>query len=65
MIPHAFQSFAQEARITLHVDCIRGENDHHRAESAFKALAVAMREATARRAGAGAGEMISTKGVLY
>ena len=30
MIPHVLQSFAQNARITLHVDCLRGENDHHR-----------------------------------
>ncbi|EHK20047.1 uncharacterized protein TRIVIDRAFT_26720, partial [Trichoderma virens Gv29-8] len=43
MIPHCLQSFAQAARITLHVDCLRGDNDHHRAESAFKALAVAVR----------------------
>lgn len=67
MITHAFQSFAQEARITLHVDCLRGENDHHRAESAFKALAVACRMATSRRDpnGRSEGEMMSTKGVLY
>ena len=30
MIPHVFHSFAMAARITLHVDCIRGMNDHHR-----------------------------------
>lgn len=30
MIPHVLQSFAQNAGITLHVDCLRGENDHHR-----------------------------------
>ena len=64
MFPHGLQSFAQEARVTLHVDCIRGDNDHHRAESAFKALAGAIRMATSRREGA-SGEMMSTKGVLY
>ncbi|KAF2175289.1 IGPD-domain-containing protein [Zopfia rhizophila CBS 207.26] len=64
MIPHCMQSFAQNAGVTLHVDCIRGENDHHRAESAFKALAVAIRMATSRVAGR-EGEVMSTKGVLY
>lgn len=65
MLTHGLMSFAQEARVTLHVDCLRGDNDHHRAESAFKALAVAVREATSRRLGGGSGEMMSTKGVLY
>ena len=50
MVPHCLRSFAAAARITLHVDCLRGENDHHRAESAFKALALALRAAAARRA---------------
>ncbi|KAK7911371.1 IGPD-domain-containing protein [Apiospora marii] len=63
MIPHCLQSFAQGARITLHVDCLRGFNDHHRAESAFKALAVAVRMATSRVAGK-EGEVPSTKGTL-
>lgn len=36
MIPHCMASFAQAARVTMHVDCLRGDNDHHRAESAFK-----------------------------
>ncbi|KAK8058329.1 IGPD-domain-containing protein [Apiospora phragmitis] len=63
MIPHCLQSFAQGARITLHVDCLRGFNDHHRAESAFKALAVAVRVATSRVAGK-EGEVPSTKGTL-
>ncbi|KAI0122810.1 imidazoleglycerol-phosphate dehydratase [Xylariales sp. AK1849] len=63
MIPHCLQSFAQGARITMHVDCIRGFNDHHRAESAFKALAVAIRIATSRVAGK-EGEVPSTKGTL-
>ena len=63
MLPHCLQSFAQAARITLHVDCIRGDNDHHRAESAFKALAVAIKQATARVKGK-EGEVPSTKGTL-
>lgn len=63
MIPHCLQSFAQGASITLHVDCLRGENDHHRAESAFKALAVALRKACAYTGREG--EVPSTKGVLF
>lgn len=63
MIPHCLESFAQAARITLHVDCIRGFNDHHRSESAFKALAVAMRQAISKVAGK-EGEVPSTKGTL-
>lgn len=64
MIPHCMASFAQNAGVTLHVDCLRGDNDHHRAESAFKALAVAIRMATTKMAGR-EGEVMSTKGVLY
>jgi imidazoleglycerol-phosphate dehydratase len=63
MIPHCLQSFAQAARATIHVDCLRGDNDHHRAESAFKALAVAIRQATSRVFGR-EGEVPSTKGTL-
>lgn len=46
-----FESFAQEAGITLHVDCLKGRNDHHRAESAFKATALALRGAIRRTGG--------------
>ena len=56
-----FVSFAQEAGITLHVDLIKGRNDHHKAESAFKAVALALRAACVRTGG---GEVPSTKGVL-
>ncbi|KAF4511117.1 hypothetical protein G6O67_002943 [Ophiocordyceps sinensis] len=63
MVPHCLQSFAQAARITMHVDCLRGDNDHHRAESAFKALAIAIRLATSRVQGK-EGEVPSTKGTL-
>ncbi|EGE84957.1 hypothetical protein RJZ56_006243 [Blastomyces dermatitidis] len=67
MIPHALESFAQAAGVTLHVGCVYGDNDHHRAESAFKAVAVATREACRRRVEGevgGGGEVGSTKGVL-
>lgn len=61
MIPHFLESFAQAAGITIHIDCLRGFNDHHRSETAFKALAVALREATFLT---GRNEVPSTKGVL-
>jgi len=61
MIPHVFHSFAMAAGVTLHVDCLRGDNDHHRAESAFKALALAIKEAITRT---GLNDVPSTKGVL-
>lgn len=65
MITHGLHSFAQAANVTLHITCVYGDNDHHRAESAFKALAVAVRAACARRVeGAGVGDVVSTKGVL-
>ncbi|KAF9298366.1 Imidazoleglycerol-phosphate dehydratase [Linnemannia elongata] len=61
MIPHVMESFAQAGGITLHVDVIKGFNDHHRAESAFKALAVALKNAIERT---GTNDVPSTKGVL-
>jgi len=60
-IAHVFTSLAMASRSSLHVDLIRGENDHHRAEAAFKALALALRQAVARD---GTADMPSTKGVL-
>src|SRR5437867_5363904 len=38
-IPHVLRSLASAGRLTLHVDVLKGENDHHRAEAAFKATA--------------------------
>jgi imidazoleglycerol-phosphate dehydratase len=58
-----FQAFAQSARITLHVENLYGENNHHIVESCFKGLARALRQAIEidpRRAG----EVPSTKGTL-
>ncbi len=40
-----FQAFAMNAGITLHVENLYGDNNHHIAESAFKALARALRAA--------------------
>lgn len=64
MLPHCLQSFAQGAGVTMHVHCLHGDNDHHRAESAFKALAVALRMACSPVVGK-EGEVPSTKGVLF
>ena len=36
MISHVLASFAATTRITLHVDVLKGKNDHHRAESGEK-----------------------------
>ena len=60
-IGHVLRSLATAARATLHVECLRGENDHHRAEAAFKAVALALRQAVART---GEPDVPSTKGVL-
>jgi imidazoleglycerol-phosphate dehydratase len=40
-----FQAFAQHAGVTLHIENLYGENNHHIAESCFKACARALREA--------------------
>ena len=58
-----FQAFGMNAGITLHVETPYGANDHHVAESCFKALARALRGAVSIDARA-AGEVPSTKGVL-
>lgn len=58
-----FQAFADRGRFTLHLDLLRGRNPHHAAEAAFKAVAVALRQAVALRAGAD-GAVPSTKGTL-
>jgi imidazoleglycerol-phosphate dehydratase len=58
-----FQAFAQSAGVTLHVENLYGENNHHIVESCFKGLARALRQAVEidpRRAGV----VPSTKGVL-
>jgi imidazoleglycerol-phosphate dehydratase len=58
-----FQAFAQNAGITLHIETLYGANSHHIAETCFKGLARALREAVAidpRQAG----RVPSTKGTL-
>lgn len=60
-IPHVIVSLATAARACIHADVLRGDNDHHRAEAAFKALALALRLAVRRD---GTEDIPSTKGVL-
>ena len=40
-----FQGFVNHAHVTLHVDCLRGINAHHQAETVFKAFGRALRMA--------------------
>lgn len=60
-VAHFFASLATAGRLALHLDVLRGANDHHRAEAAFKATALALRQAV--RAD-GSDQVPSTKGVL-
>lgn len=62
-IPHIVTSLANAAMATIHLDVLRGTNDHHRAEAAFKALALALREAIAVDASRGSA-VPSAKGTL-
>ncbi|MGE0627312.1 MAG: imidazoleglycerol-phosphate dehydratase, partial [Hyphomicrobiaceae bacterium] len=58
-----FQAFAQNAGITLHIATLYGENNHHIAETCYKGLARALRQAVGideRQAG----RVPSTKGSL-
>jgi imidazoleglycerol-phosphate dehydratase len=46
MCVHILRSFALEAGITLHNTVLKGTNAHHIAEATFKALGVALHQAT-------------------
>ena len=63
LVREFFQALSVHAGITLHVDLIRGENAHHVAEAAFKALARALREAVEPDPRM-EGRLPSTKGAL-
>jgi imidazoleglycerol-phosphate dehydratase len=58
-----FQGFVNHARVTLHVDNLRGDNAHHQCETVFKAFARALRMALEVDPRA-AGIVPSTKGTL-
>jgi imidazoleglycerol phosphate dehydratase HisB len=60
-IAHFVNSLAMTSRSTIHVNVLKGINDHHRAEAAFKALALALRQAVSVDGGR---SVPSTKGVL-
>lgn len=57
---HLLDTLASNANCNLHVDILRGTNDHHKAEATFKALGVALSEAV-REVGEG---VPSTKGTV-
>ena len=60
-LEHVLRSLAVAGRMTLHVEVLAGENDHHRAEAAFKAVGLALRQAVAITQ---YDDVPSTKGVL-
>ncbi len=59
-VSHFFLTLAAAMRATVHMDVLVGENDHHKIEASFKALALALRAAVAIEGNA----LPSTKGVL-
>jgi imidazoleglycerol-phosphate dehydratase len=61
LLKHFFEALVANARITLHVHNVSGDNTHHVYESVFKAFAVALRRAVATT---GSDVLPSTKGVL-
>jgi len=60
-VTHFFVSLTMNLKAAVHIDVLRGDNDHHRAEAAFKALALALKAAMAPADGEG---VPSTKGSL-
>jgi imidazoleglycerol-phosphate dehydratase len=62
LVADFFQAFADRGRLTLHLHILAARNGHHAAEAAFKAVALALRQAVAPRLGESA--VPSTKGTL-
>jgi imidazoleglycerol-phosphate dehydratase len=58
-----FQGFVNHAKVTLHIDNLRGRNAHHQVETVFKAFGRALRMALEQDVRM-AGQMPSTKGTL-
>jgi imidazoleglycerol-phosphate dehydratase len=48
LVHEFFQGFSNHALATVHVDCLRGKNAHHVAETIFKAFGRALRVAVER-----------------
>jgi imidazoleglycerol-phosphate dehydratase len=63
LIPHFFESLAHEGKLNLHARLLAGQDDHHKAEALFKALARALDMAVQPDARL-AGQVPSTKGTL-
>lgn len=63
LLSEFFQGFVNHAQATLHIDCLRGKNAHHIAETIFKAFGRALRMA-AEHDDRMAGILPSTKGSL-
>jgi imidazoleglycerol-phosphate dehydratase len=63
LVREFFQAFAMNAGLTLHVETLYGQNSHHIAESCFKGLARALRQAVALDPRE-EGRIPSTKGTL-
>ena len=63
LIHEFFQGFVNHALVTLHIDCLAGNNAHHQAETIFKAFGRALRVALEHDPRM-AGVMPSTKGTL-
>ena len=63
LVVEFFQGFVNHAKVTLHINNLRGHNAHHQAETVFKAFGRALRMAVARDANL-KGVSPSTKGVL-
>ena len=55
-----FRAFSSEARVSLHIETLYGDNDHHKVESIFKGFGRALSEATRITST----DISSTKGVL-
>jgi len=55
LVADFFQAVADRGRLTLHLEILAARNGHHAAEAAFKAAALALRQAVALRPGPGAG----------
>ena len=60
LIKELFRAFAFNAGITLHMEVLYGENDHHKAEALFKSFARALSDAARENKGG----CLSSKGTL-
>lgn len=61
LVEEFFQAFAFNAKVTLHLDLLRGNNDHHKCEAIFKSFAHAVKQAVSLTGGQG---ILSSKGSL-